>query len=447
MEDRGKDRRFGFGVTGSPVLHSKSPLMFNEVFHSQSKTFGPGYSYSRIAAGTAKEAIYLFNQLGLTGMNVTSPFKKDIMKELELVDDAAIRIGGVNTVVRQDKGLVGYNTDYAGVAESFKQRGIPLAKLQIVVLGAGSAGRAAAYGLAREGAEVIIVNRTYSKAVDAAKTIGCRAEDIGTLETLLKSADALVSSLSADVDLIWKSWLKKELVVLDANYKRSPLLEKAKKAGCTVIKGEEWLLNQAVPAFRYFTGIDPNPDAVEAMRKSILTPRGEKPKNIALVGFMASGKSMIGKLLANEMGMRFKDTDGLIEEKEGCFISEIFENKGEAYFRKKETEILERELETERGVIYSCGGGVVLDERNKGCLKKNALVIWLYSSIPTTLKRLEPGTRPLLEHDDSESEARRLLQMRLPHYTECADLIVANEAGTIEVAQKIHDEIDKTFGY
>ena len=437
-----------FAVTGNPVLHSKSPAMFNAVFREQSIDA----VYNRIAAGTAEEALFLFKELGLSGMNVTAPFKHEMTKLLDTVDIPASRIKGINTIVRTKDGLKGCNTDYLGVVNTFKQKDIPLANRKCIVLGAGGAGRAAVYGLVREKVRVTVVNRTYRKALDVAETLGCRAEKIENLEKLLESSDFLISTLPADIDIIPEAWLYrcKHLVVFDANYKKSYLLDKALGVGCRVLKGEEWLLNQAIPAFRYFLGREPGKAATKTMREALSSAPAVKPENIALVGFMGSGKTVTGKRLASRMDFTFKDTDDLIEAAEGRSIPEIFKTDGEAYFREIEKAILKKELgnQTRSRVVYGCGGGVVLDDENKKILKENALVVWLYASIPTTLRRLGPGsgTRPLLDCPNPEEKARELLSRRLIHYAQAADVIISCEKTAAAAAEKIYDEIDKTFG-
>lgn len=437
-----KEKRFA--VTGNPVLHSKSPLMFNAVFQHQA--VDKYYSYSRVAASSAEEAIFLFKELKLTGMNVTTPFKKDIIDQLDTVEIPAARIGGVNTIIRGSRGLKGCNTDYIGVVESLKQNNVRIKDKRCIVLGAGGAGGAAIYGLTLEKAEVIVLDQDFKRSRDTAGNFGGRAEKIESLESWLSSSDILISAIPADADIIPEAWLKKDLVVFDANYKKSFLSEKAQKRGCKVIKGEEWLLNQAVPAYRYFLGTTPDQTAIEAMRTALLSAQPTKPKNIALVGFMGCGKTAIGKLLAKKMGLIFKDTDDLVEAREGRSIPEIFKTGGEAYFREVEKAILKQELENHTGVVYGCGGGVVLDEENKKILKPNALVVWLYSSIVTTLNRIPPGTRPLLDCPDPEEKARDLLDRRLIHYSRAADLIVSSEKSAEKTAEKIHEEISKTFG-
>jgi shikimate dehydrogenase len=443
------------------VLHSKSPVIFNTIF----RRLGVDAVYGRIAAADAGEAVFLFKELGLTGMNVTAPFKKSIMKHLDIIDDAASKIGGVNTVVLENGSLNGYNTDHQGVTETLKNHGINIEDKRFVVLGAGGAGRAAVYGLTKEKGTVTVVNRTYEKAVKIADHFICKAEKVDALRSLLKNTDVLISTLSAAIDIIPADWLPQGLVVFDANYKNSPLADKANAKGNTVIKGEEWLLNQAIPAYELFLGSGP-PSArgVQSAARGephhqLLTPGGEvesllsapppdQPKNIALVGFMGSGKTFIGKMLAEKVGFAFTDLDQKLEEQAGRSIPDIFKIEGEAAFRAKEKALLKMELPRHERVVYACGGGVVTDEKNREILKKHTLVIWLYSSVETSLERIPPGTRPLLEYEDRvkrEEEARKILTGRLFSYARAADLIVSSEPDAHQVVEKINEEISKTF--
>ncbi|MDQ1349925.1 MAG: Shikimate kinase [Acidobacteriota bacterium] len=459
------------GVTGNPILHSKSPVIFNSIF--ENLQINDSHAYTRIAANTPAEAMFLFKELGLTGMNVTAPFKAGIMEYLDEVEDAAKTIGGVNTVVREKEIIKGYNTDYLGVTGALAGRGISLEGKRCVVLGAGGAGRAAVYGLLKEKAIVILVNRTYSTAAIAAKELGCDMRDISSLQNLLKEVDILVSTLPAGVDIIQGEWLREGLVVFDANYKKSRLVEEAENRGCQTIRGEEWLLNQAIPAYGYFLG-KKHPD-IENITKVLWGPGGrtaffkkapwlEKELVIALVGFMGSGKSYIGKQLAQRMGFVFKDLDELIEKKAGQSVPEIFSKQGEGIFRRLEKEALAEVLQSEGRVVIACGGGVVLDAENRELLKNNCLVIWLYSSIETSLKRIPKGTRPLLDCADPVKEAQRILDERLFYYAQAADLVVSNEqcclrrpenfsrkgfwtSKSFSLVEKISDEINKVFNH
>lgn len=435
-----------FAVTGAPVLHSKSPLIFNSLF----RELAIDAVYTRLAAHKPLEALFLSRKLSLCGMNVTAPFKESIMTFLDSVDQAADTIGAVNTIVRETNRLRGYNTDHIGVTESLKKENITISGKKCAVLGAGGAGRAAAYGLTKEGGDVTLVNRTYEKAFLAAAHLGCRSERISSLETLLQKAEIFVSTLAADVDIIPQEWLHAGLVILDANYKKSPLSAKAEAVGCRLLKGEEWLLNQAIPAFRLFFFTQPAmeipPPVLDSIRRSILAPTvTTKPKNISLVGFMGSGKSAIGRALAAKMGFTFLDVDEYIEKQAGLAIPEIFKNEGESGFRTRETAALNELLTRQTGMVFGCGGGAILRPENRDLLHTHSLTVWLYATIKTTLRRVPPGTRPLLDVENPTDTAREILTGRLPSYARAADMVVSSENRIEEVAEKIYEEIGQTF--
>ena len=157
-----------FAVIGNPVLHSKSPIMFNAVFEKLSIDA----VYTRLAVGDVAHAMQICKDLKFQGINVTAPFKRGILNQLDHIDSAADQIGGVNTVVFNGDKSTGFNTDYSGVVNSLKQAGVSPRDKKCVVLGAGGAGRAAAYGLIKEGADVVIVNRTEQTAIEVAAQFG-----------------------------------------------------------------------------------------------------------------------------------------------------------------------------------------------------------------------------------------------------------------------------------
>lgn len=440
-----------FAVTGKPIFFSESPLIFNQMFKKELINA----IYCRIAAESPSEALFLFRELGLTGMNVTSPFKQKIMKFLDEIDNAAFQIGGVNTIVKHGNILKGYNTDYIGVIKSIKTKGIKIPGKKVLIIGAGGAGRAAAFGLCKEKAKVTIVNRTFRKSVDVANRFGCKAKKIDNLKSLLKHTDIIIYTLPSNTTVIESEWLKKEHVVFDANYQKPSLYQIAKKRGCITIKGEEWLFNQAVPAFSLFI----NPEYTEAggtrnqrgslnMFVNIGIISSQKNKNISLIGFMGTGKSTIGKIVAKKFGLLHRDMDELIEKEENRKISEIFRINGEKYFRKKEKAVLQ-ELKQKEGVVFSCGGGVVLDPLNRKIIKENSTVIWLFSSFDTCTQRLKTSStsRPLIDFRETETLARDMFKERLIYYAQTSDLIINSEKYGNEVAEKIYEEIYSSISY
>lgn len=423
-----------FTVAGKPILHSQSPLIFNPVFNRYSLDA----LYTRMAAADAEDAVFLYKDIGLSGMNVTAPLKEGVMRFLDEIDDEAERIGSVNVVVTEGKRLKGYNTDHLGVMMCFDRRNLVIEGKSCVVLGAGGAGRAAAYGLCSRGADVVMVNRTHGRAVEAAGALHCRAARIEQIASELDSADIFISAVSRGVDIVDASRLRSDLVVLDANYRNSPLSSIARERGCTVIGGAEWLINQAVPACKYFTGVEPDRSLIE---ETLF--RGEPSKRkkcISLIGFSGSGKTLVGKMLAEKLGYGFLDMDDKIELAEKLSIPEIFNEKGEGYFRALEKALLE-DMKSLENTVISCGGGAVLDAANRGILKGISTVFWIHTALDTCLKRIEKGTRPVLDHEGNADRAKMIFQSRIPYYFKAADVIVGGDSSPKSVSGVIYEEM------
>ena len=146
--------------------------------------------------------------------------------------------------------------------------------------------------------------------------------------------------------------------------------------------------------------------------------------NIVLFGFMATGKTTIGKILAEKLNYGFIDTDQLIEEDNGKKITKIFEEHGEDYFRKLEKKAVKKAAKLDKQII-ACGGGAVLDPRSVEHLKKNGNLVLLKASVDEIIKRTRDDTsRPLLQGDDPKSKARVLLEKRSNVYDKVADIMI-----------------------
>jgi shikimate dehydrogenase len=410
-----------FAVTGRPILHSKSPNMFNAVFEHD----GTDAAYIRLAAKNAEQAIFLFKSLGISGMNVTAPYKEKIKKYIDVVHDEAKILGSINTIVNKDGILHGYNTDYFGVTESFVDAGISVEGKRCLVVGAGGAGKAAAYGLHKKGAKVTIINRTYSKSKNAAKIIGCKATEIFNIEEKIKKADIIISTLKQNVNPIKPEWLTAKQVIFDANYKGSLLLPIAKEKGCIVVSAEDWLLNQAVLAYELFLDTKPNK---EIMKQGLSLPSLSLKKNtISTIGLMGAGKTSHGKVLASKLRYEFKDTDDAIVAKQQMPITQIFEKQGEAYFRNLEKEELSESFNSKTPYVLSCGGGIVVNETNRKILKDNSIVVWLFASPEAIIARTDISKRPLLQVANPLEKLKELLHARKGMYAKTAHIVVSTE--------------------
>jgi shikimate kinase len=168
----------------------------------------------------------------------------------------------------------------------------------------------------------------------------------------------------------------------------------------------------------------------------------QRKKNIILIGFMGSGKTSVGKVLAGHLSYRFCDTDEMLERKAGDTINHIFAIRGEEYFRLMETELLKEMLPDIDRTVISTGGGLPLREQNAELLKKIGYVVFLKASKETTVQRLRGDrTRPLLQGGELEQKVEKLLDLRTPLYERAAHKIIITDNSTIEdIAVRVMEE-------
>lgn len=161
--------------------------------------------------------------------------------------------------------------------------------------------------------------------------------------------------------------------------------------------------------------------------------------NIALIGFMAVGKSAVGELLAQKTGKAFVELDALIERKAGKPINRIFREDGEIAFREYEIEVI-KEIYPRKNLVLACGGGVVLNKINIDRLKQQAVLVWLSAGVQSILERLKTSgeTRPLISGKNRETAVRSLLEFRQPYYERAADFQVDTSGqSVVQVAEQI----------
>jgi shikimate dehydrogenase len=430
-----------FAVAGNPILHSRSPLIFSALFQE----CGLDALYFRLSESEGGRIVEMARAVGLHGFNVTAPAKSDIMAHLDSVSEQSGIIQAVNTVTVDEKGrLTGHNTDWIGVVQSLREAGVNLRQKTAAVIGAGGAGRAAVYGLLKGGVKkVILMNRSYDKGKIAASDLGAEFMPLTLLPDALSEANILISCVAGSEAIVPPSLLKKNLVVMEADYRRSPLLGEAQRTGCLTISGKKWLFNQALPAFKLMAGMDP-PDISPSVS---LSPSSDFPDKsiVALVGFMGSGKTTVGERLAELRGCPFIDTDRVVEEEAGASIPELFQSRGEAYFRCLEKDVIRRLLPESEGCVLALGGGAVLDPENRDLIRRYALPVWLWSSFKPS-DPAEISSRPLLNVNRPDAQAASLLKIRLPFYAGICDVAFnTDQRQADEIAKRIKDEVDQTI--
>ena len=257
-----------FGVVADPVAHSLSPVIHNSTFAEL------GLNCIYLPFRVPREDLTLFlndaQEIGIRGLSVTIPHKEAVLSHLTKIDEAAQAIGAVNTIVFDGDDRIGYNTDYRAAMDSLKQgmgltgSGKWLTARTALVLGAGGASKAIAYGLHEAGADVTISSRRMEAASALATHIGCHAIDWdrrhGVHPDVVVNGTPVGMHPNVDDTPLLPEGLKRKTVVFDTIYnpERTLLIKQAKEQGCAVITGVDMFVRQAMMQFKLFTGEEPS---------------------------------------------------------------------------------------------------------------------------------------------------------------------------------------------
>jgi 3-dehydroquinate dehydratase/shikimate dehydrogenase len=244
-----------YGVAGNPIKHSLSPLMMNTAFHRETVNA----VYLALQTSKLNDLLTLVRELPLSGLSVTMPLKQEVLKHLENMDPISAQIGACNTIVRAHDGkLYGFNTDVGGILRPLEKR-ISLAGAKILVLGAGGAARAAVFGLANKGAEVLILNRTPQTAQKLARE--AKAKTIRRELVAKTSFDVIVNATAVGMHGVKPQHIleAKEInarLVFDLVYNPvdTPFLRMARQKGIPAITGVEMFVQQGARQFEIWTG-------------------------------------------------------------------------------------------------------------------------------------------------------------------------------------------------
>lgn len=439
------------GIFGNPIKHTLSPVIHDTI--SRELGINEKYIPFHVTDNLEKAVKTAFDE-DIQGLNITVPYKQDVMKYIVDVDMAAEAIGAVNTLVRSEGGYKGYNTDMPGLAKAIISEGVSLCGSRVVMLGAGGAARAVAYMCLYYGAKkVYIVNRTYDNAAklasDMNRQFDCdtiipvaadRYKDIEEDRYIFIQCTSVGLHKNDGLPLITDEEFYKMAdfgVDLIYNPAMTPFLKLIKKYNGKVMNGLKMLLYQGIMAYELWNDTTVSEEITDkvyiALKKALY---GD---NIVLIGYMGSGKTSVGRYLEENYGYTFIDTDSLIEEKEKMSISDIFKYKGEDYFRKLETDILTNMTKNLHKAVVSTGGGMPLREENVKLLREIGKVFYLEVSADTVYERIKTDTkRPLLQVDDPYSEICRMLTMRTPYYQKAKDVTLpADKKNIFEISQEI----------
>ncbi|MCX6153804.1 MAG: type I 3-dehydroquinate dehydratase [Candidatus Kapabacteria bacterium] len=425
-----------YAVTGNPILHSKSPLLFNKLF----KTAGNDCYYTRLGASSGQELANLIKELQFKGISVTAPFKSEIIPYLDEISNSAKLINAVNCIINDNNRLIGHNTDWIGIIKAIGSR---ICYTKSIIFGAGGAARASIFAMTESGSEVTVVNRTFQKAIELATEFNCKAINLNEINEHIGDYDIIISTINHVYNDLDFSKIRKNTLILDAIYHNPPLKDIIKKLEMQYIFGNKWLIEQGLEAYKIFIHSNPVPnnETIEKIDIEGFFPDFifTNTQNVFLIGFSGSGKSSIGNELAKPMGFDFLDIDYEIEKKEQVSVKEIFKIKSEEYFRKCETDFLLNLATTEKTII-SCGAGIITNEDNRKFMKDRGIVIFLHSPLDVCLQRINQQSRPILENL-SYSEICSLYNKRLPLYIYFSDFIIDSSAGINIIVERILKEI------
>lgn len=397
------------GLLGKTLSHSYSP---------QIHSYLGDYSY-RLFEKQPEELENFLRTGDFTGINVTIPYKKDVIPYCDELSDCAKKLGAVNTIVRRADGtLIGHNTDYFGFQSMVLRSGLSVAGKKVLVLGSGGASVTAVAVLQEMGARVIVISRTgenhygnLSKHNDAAVIVN--TTPVGMYP------NTGVSPVNLDVFPHLEG-------VLDIIYNpaRTQLLLDAETRNIPSENGLWMLVAQAKESAEWFTDTSIDNTKIEMIHNQLR----KQMENIVLIGMPGCGKSTIGKLLAEKTQKSFVDADAQIVQTANMSIPEIFQTEGEEGFRKWETKVLEQ-LGKQSGLIIATGGGCITREENYPILHQNGSIVWLQRDISD----LPTDGRPLSQ----TCKLEQMWKIRKPLYERFADITVLNDSTPEAAAERI----------
>ena len=255
-------------VIGDPISHSLSPVMHNSAFNNT----GFDGVYMAFMVKDVAGAIAGIRALDIKGVSVTIPHKVTVIKYLDHIDEQALKIGAVNTIVNDNGKLCGYNTDCLGATNSLLEK-TDIKGKDVVLVGAGGAARAIGFGILSEGGRLKIINIIEDEGVNLAKDLGVEyypLSDFNKLDChILINATPVGMTPDTEAMVVNPKDLNKDMVVMDIVYNplETRLLKEAKDLGCITIDGISMFVHQGVAQFEMWTG---EKAPVEVMKKTVL---------------------------------------------------------------------------------------------------------------------------------------------------------------------------------
>lgn len=403
-----------YGLLGRTLRHSYSP---------QIHALLGDYEY-RLFEVEPQDLEAFLKKREFGGINVTIPYKKDVLPYLSGISDNAKRIGAVNTIiVKEDGGLYGDNTDYDGFLCLVQKSGFQVKGKKALVLGTGGASLPISAVLSDLGArEVVFISRSgennyqnLSRHADADLIVN--TTPVGMYPNNLKAPLSLSEfpNLSGVLDIVY-------------NPQKTKLILDAERLGIPAYSGLLMLVAQGKRAAELFLGHDIPDSETDRIFKKLST----EMQNIVLVGMPGCGKTTVGKALAEQLNRPFFDADEEILKRTGKSAEAWIEACGEAVFRQKETEVLES-LCKQSGTVIATGGGAVTVPENADILRQNSIVFFINRDVSA----LPVEGRPL----SKATALSEMYEVRLPMYRSVCDYEIAADGSVEAVVRRILEDL------
>lgn len=408
-----------YGCIGEKLGHS-----FSKEIHNALTDYN--YELKEIAKGDLEA---FMTARDFKAINVTIPYKEQVIPFLYFVSEEAKKIGAVNTIVNKDGKLYGYNTDFYGMKNLILRAKMDFKNKTVAILGGGGTSKTA-YAVSESlGAkEIFKVSRSEKEGFITYDELYCKAEEIDVIiNTTPVGMYPNIFESAVEVERF-----KNLSCVVDAVYNplRSKLVFDAQKNNINAVGGLYMLVSQAAAAVEYFIDTPVDEKKVENVFLKLFNSK----ENIVLIGMPSSGKTTVGKALSEKLNREIFDSDKVVVENEKMEISDIFKLNGEAYFRSLETAAI-KELSKKNSVIIATGGGAVLNKTNIELLKENGKVFFLNRPLE---KLITTDDRPL---SSNKSDLEKRFNERYDLYISSADYVI-DASGTVE---EVTEEIMKVL--
>ncbi len=409
-----------YGCIGEKLGHSFS----REIHHRLAD-----YTYE-LKELTPAELGAFMERKDFSAINVTIPYKQDVIPYLSEISPQAKEIGAVNTIVNRDGKLYGYNTDFFGMRALILRSGMEIAGKKVLILGSGGTSRTARAVAADLGArEILVVSRSGRDGI----TYEDARTHHGDAQILINTTPCGMYPHLHTVPLELSDYPRVEGVV-DAVYNplRTELVLQARERGINAVCGLYMLVAQAAFAVEFFLDTKIAEEKIEAVYRDLFSSK----QNIVLTGMPGSGKTTVGRLLAEQLGKEFLDTDVLLTERAGATPAQVIEREGEPAFRDLESLVIREQAAPLTGCIIATGGGAILRDANIRELKRNGRLIFLDRPLGEIIPT---DDRPL---SSSREQLERRYRERYQRYCDTADCIVSPASVLAEVCKEIIEDVN-----